>query len=98
MAAAEVSNKAKARYRAAQHPQGSGIGSNRYNSPRYEHSPYYSDRYRYTYPTDRMDKKQKAKYRAAQHPKGSGIGTNRYNTNYYGDYPIEKYQRVLPGD
>ncbi len=96
--AGEISKKAKAKYRAAQHPKGSGIGTNRYNNYRYDSDPYYFDKYQHVYYTDRMSDKQKAKYRAAQHPKGSGIGTNRYNTNYYGDHPIEKYQRLYPND
>lgn len=92
------SREAKANYRAAQHPKGSGIGSNRYNTDRHTYKPYYSSNYQRIYSTDNMTGKQKAKYRAAQHTKGSGIGTNRYNTNYYGDYPIDKYQRVFPDD
>ncbi len=95
----KLSDKAKAKYRAAQHPKGSGIGTNRYNTEfnnNADHNHQDINKYRRTYQTEHMNDKQKAKYRAAQHPKGSGIGTNRYNTNYYGDYPIEKYQRVFP--
>ena len=103
----EISRKQKAQYRAAQHPKGSGIGTNRYTTGRYDRVPYSIDKYQRQYPTgnyqqrsyrsksdygENITDKQKAKYRASQHPKGSGIGTNKYNTERYdGDYPIDRY-------
>ena len=90
VSAGDISSRAKAKYRAAQHPQGSGVGTNRYIRSRYYRVPYPA------YDYHRKNSREiKARYRAAQHPQGSGIGTNRYIKGWYGRplHPIEYYQR-----
>ena len=52
-AAGEMSRKEKAKYRAAQHPKGSGIGTNRYTTGRYDKVPYRIEKYQRVYPREK---------------------------------------------
>ena len=57
--AGEMSRKEKASYRAAQHPKGSGIGTNRYSTGRYDRVSYPIEKYKRAYP----EKSYKENYR-----------------------------------
>ena len=49
----ELSRKEKAQIRAAQHPKGSGIGTNRYSTGRYDKVPYRIEKYQRVSPKDK---------------------------------------------
>ena len=59
----EMSRREKASYRAAQHPKGSGIGTNRYSTGRYDRVNYPIEKYQLVYPRNTYKKIYRNRYR-----------------------------------